>query len=270
MAVGVSGRRPCIYPKDMFLLDTNFLSPERIQEHINGRLFTSSVSAQELLGMQKSAHETGYRYALPLLTHTPGRNWIVDHAKKFPVSKGADRLVVPRSLLRPESLELGHAALAIAHERGHDGLLRVYASQGLHRRMLKPVLDKWEFLRNQIDAVLPLDEEIAAHGVLLADLFVKAQIHVKGTRRNTMNDMLVAATSQVTGLPLVTDDSQLGRFYQQHGWSVVVRNSIMTATPSAADIGGSDSQVRRSGSRGYINRPVHMRKHIDYNRPPVR
>jgi predicted nucleic acid-binding protein len=218
----------------MLLLDTNLLSSDRVEENDlrnSGPLFTSSVSAQELLGMQKPDSEMGYRYALPAIderTHGPGRGapadmlvrWLSDHAKRWPVSKQTDRLVVPRSRLRHESLELGHLAVAAAHGGGYDGLFRAYASRGLHRRMLKPVLGKWEFLRREIEGVIPLDDEIATQAVSLADRFVEAGLHVKGTRRNTLNDMLVAATSHITGLPLATADAQLGTFYLGLGWSV--------------------------------------------------
>lgn len=112
----------------MILVDTNLLSFEAL-----GRaryLFTSSVSAQELLGMQRPNKEKGYQYALPLLRKSPyvigplgGREWSIpdyrylqERAGSAPVSKGADRITVPRSLLGPEMLELGHAAVADAHQ----------------------------------------------------------------------------------------------------------------------------------------------------------
>lgn len=230
--------------------------------------------------MQKPDSEVAYRYALPAVderVHGPSRGmppelfvrWISEHAKKRPVSK-TDRLVVPRPRLQPESLELGHVAVAVAHQRGYDGLLRVYASRGLHRRMLKPVLAKWEFLRREIDGVIPLDDEIAAQGAALADLFVDARLHVKGTMRNTMNDMLVAATSHITGLPLATDDAQLGRFYHGLGWSVQEQGSVIVVTPSPLDLAPAEHREPRAESRGFINRPANLRKHIDYNRPPFR
>lgn len=231
--------------------------------------------------MQKPDSEGAYRYALPALderVHGPGRGmppellvrWMSEHAKKRPVSKQTDRLVVPRSRLQPESLELGHVAVAAAHECGYDGLLRVYASRGLHRRMLKPVLGKWEFLRREINGVIPLDDEIAAQAAALADRFVDAKLHVKGTKRNTMNDMLVAATSHITGVPLATDDAQLGRFYRSLGWSVQERDSLILATPSPLDLAPAEPRAPRGESRGFINRPANLRKRIDYNRLPLR
>lgn len=270
--------------KHMLLLDTNLLSHDWVKEHaasLPGPLFTSSVSAQELLGMQKPDSEVAYRYALPALNermHGPSRvmppellvRWISEHARKQPVSKQADRLVVPRSRLQPESLQLGHAAVAVAHQGGYDGLLRAYASRGLHRRMLKPVLGKWEFLRREIVGLIPLDDEIAAKGAALADLFVDAKFHVKGTKRNTMNDMLVAATSCITGLPLATDDAQLGRFYRTLGWSAQEHGSVIVLTPSPLDLAPAEHRVPRAESRGFINRPANLRKHIDYSRHPLR
>lgn len=267
----------------MMLLDTNMLSPERVAEEssrLSGSMFVSSVSAQELLGMQRPDKEAGYRYALPILderTFTARRGippemlirWITDHAKSQPVSKQTDRQVVPRSRLRAESLELGHMAVAAAHAQGNDGLLRAFASRGLRGKVLKRVLNKWEFLRNEVEALIPLDAEIAARAVLLANLFVDDKNHVKGTARNTLNDLFVAATSQIMGMPLMTHDAQLIRFYRQHGWKVRETESAFVVIPSLGATPAQTNQGPRVESRGYINRPPHIRSHVDYSRPPT-
>lgn len=54
----------------------------------------------------------------------------------------------------------------------------------------------------------------------LADPFVASGHRAKGTTRNTMNDMFVAATSFVEGIALFTYDAQLKSFYHEHGWAV--------------------------------------------------
>lgn len=267
----------------MLLLDTNALSPEWVADQgsaISGPLFTSSVSAQEVLGMQKPNKEVGYRYALPVLDERihiirqgmPPEElvrWIVDHAKRYPVSKQADRLVVPRSKLRAECLELGHAAVAVAHEQALDKLLYAYAKRGLHGKSLKRVLGKWEFLREEVEAVIPLDEDINGMAVSLANRFVADGHKVKGTQRNTLNDMLVAATAQATGLTLVSADKQLMDFYQDLGWTITEVVSAFTATPAAQIHLGQERRTPRAESRRYINRPARIRTHIDYTRPPL-
>jgi predicted nucleic acid-binding protein len=267
----------------MYLLDTNRLSSDWVTKHgswLDGPLFTSSVSAQELLGMQVPDKETGYRYALPVLDErfVAIRNgmppdelvrWAIDHAKRIPVSKHTDRLSVPRSRLRAESLELGHAAIAVAHNGGHDRLLRAFASRGLRGKTLKRVLSKWEFLRSDVEAVIPLDEEIAAKAVVLANQFIEDKCPVKGTKRNTMNDMYVAATSQVQGIPLLTDDAQLKGFYQKRGWSVTERDSVFVATPSTREVDILKDLKSPSDSRAYINRPPWIRSRVNQAPPPL-
>ena len=267
----------------MYLLDTNRLSPGWVTEHgswLDGLLFTSSVSAQELLGMQRPDKETGYRYALPVLDErvVAIRNgmppealvrWAIDHAKRLPVSRHTDRLPVPRSRLRAESLELGHTAIAVAHRGGHDRLLRAFASRGLRGKTLKRVLSKWEYLRSDVEAVIPLDEEIAAEAVVLANQFVEGGYRVKGTARNTMNDMFVAATSQVQGIPLLTDDAQLKVFYQKCGWSVTEKESVFVATPSPRGVGILMDLKSPSDSRTYINRPPWLRSRVNHTPPPL-
>lgn len=231
--------------------------------------------------MQRADKESGYQYALPVLDErilswrggvAPEMlgQWIINHAKSRPVSKHADRQVVPRSRLKSESIELGHAAVAEAHERGYDGLFRAYASRGLRGKTRKNVLGKWEFLRSEIEAVIPLDEEIASQAIVLANLFVDGRFRLKGTTRNTMNDMMVAATSQVTGMPLVTGDAQLRKFYGDHGWSVRESGSMLVASPSPRPATAPPQRDgRREESRGFINRPRRIRPVVDYGRPPL-
>ncbi|MCC3278161.1 hypothetical protein LJ754_03170 [Arthrobacter sp. zg-Y40] len=266
----------------MYLLDTNRLSPGWVTGHgswLDGPLFTSSVSAQELLGMQRPDRETGYRYALPVLDErvTAIRNgappealvrWAIDH-EKLSVSRHTDRFPVPRSRLRAESLELGHVAIAVAHSGGHDRLLRAFASRGLRGKTLKRVLSKWEYLRSDVEAVIPLDEEIAAEAVVLANEFIEGGYRVKGTARNTMNDMYVAATSQVQGIPLLTDDAQLKLFYQECGWSVTEKESVFVVTPSPRRADTLMDLKSPSDSREYINRPPWLRSRVNQNPPPL-
>ncbi|GAA1878124.1 hypothetical protein GCM10009715_26030 [Paeniglutamicibacter psychrophenolicus] len=267
----------------MYLLDTNRLSPDWMVEHgtwLDRPLFASSVSAQELLGIQVPDKETGYRYALPVLDErvlnihhgmSPDGfiRLVIDHGKRFPVSKHADRLTVPRSRLRAESLELGHAAIAVAHSGGHDRLFRAFASRGLRGKTLKRVLSKWEFLRSDIEAVIPLDEEIAAEAVVLANQFVEDGYRVKGTARNTMNDMYVAATSYVLAMPLLTDDAQLKIFYQKRGWSVTETDSVFVATPGPRAIDILKELKSHSDSRAYINQPPWLRSRVNRAPPPL-
>ena len=257
----------------IFLLDTNVLSPEKFTEHDEwhgATLLTASTSAQELLGMQRPGRETGYEYALPSMDKLASHirrgvppevytRWINDHAKHRSVSRQTDLLDVPRSRLRAESRELGHAAIAIAHARGQDGLFNAYASRGLRGKKLRRVLGKWDFLRNSVDEVIPLDEEIVAFAVSLANQFVASGNRVKGTTRNTMNDMFVAATSLVENIALVTDDVQLKNFYQGHGWAVRDHGEVFVATPEPPSV--VDSSDKRSNLRGnrYVNRPRNMR-----------
>lgn len=266
----------------MYLLDTNLLSSEKVLEHVEqegGPFFISSVSAQELLGMQRPGKETGYIYALPVLDeHMAGfRHGMspemymrasLEHAKRFPVSKQTDRLIIPRSKLSAGSLELGHTAVAIAHAGGHDRLFRAFALRGLRGKKLQRVLSKWELLRDDVDTVIPLDDEITAHAVVLANRFMDDGHHVKGTARNTMNDMLVAATAQIGDIPLLTDDSQLRVFYQEQGWSVEDRDQVFVATPPLGNPDAPGITQRRSESRGYINRPRSLRSPSCQAPPP--
>lgn len=267
----------------MYLLDTNRLSPGWVTEHgswLDGPLFASSVSAQEVLGMQRPEKETGYRYALPLLDERvlnirhgmpPDAfiRWAIDHGKRLPVSKQTDRLTAPQSRLRAESLELGHMAITVAHSGGHDRLFRAFASRGLRGKTLKRVLSKWEFLLSDVEAMIPLDEEIAAEAAVLANQFVEDGYRVKGTARNTMNDMFVAATSKVHEMPLLTDDAQLKVFYQKRGWSVTEKDSVFVATPSPRGIDSLKDSKSHSDSRVYINQPPWLRSRINQAPPPL-
>lgn len=276
-------QRVALEHANMLLLDTNVLSPDKLAENgswSGSTLVTASTSAQEVLGMQRPDREGRYRYALPVMDDrlalradlTPDQffRWVSDHAKHRPVARQTDSLVVPASRLRQESRELGHAAVAIAHEAGQDRLFRAYASRGLRTRQLRRVLDKWEFLRSELDAVIPLDDAIAACAVTLANKFIDSGQRVKGTVRNTMNDMYVAATSLSAGIPLVTDDSQLKAFYREHGWTVTSGDDLYIASPEPPPDDGplETAQVQR-GDR-YANRPRSLRSHVDQTPPPAR
>lgn len=261
---------------NLLLLDTNVLSQEKLAENGSwGRstLVTSSTSAQEVLGMQRPDREGRYRYALPLMDDrlkaraemSPDQflRWASEHAKHSPVSKQTDSLIVPASRLRGESRELGHAAIAVAHQSGQDRLFRAYASRALRVKQLGRVLDKWKFLRSQVDTVIPLDEAIVACAVVLANQFVDTGQKVKGTARNTMNDMYVAATSVITGIPLVTGDAQLKAFYQEHGWTVTTREDMFIASPVPLPTADGPEDVRAQRGDRYANRPLHLRAHVD-------
>jgi len=239
----------------------------------------SSVSAQELLGMQRPGKETGYCYALPyMVPFTSVRaQYYSDHlkyrlaalpSKHKRVSPMSDRLVLPRSNMAPESIELGHAAVSAAHTYGWDRLFREYARCGLRGNKLKRVMGKWELIRTEISVVIPLDNEIASMSILLANHFVDTGRQLKGTIRNTRNDMLVAATSQVTGAPLVSRDTQLMKFYERNGWTVEESASLMVATPIRQESQAQPTHRRGFESRRYVNRPKALRAAIDYSRSP--
>jgi len=279
----VTKQRIGFEPSDLLLLDTNVLSAEKLAENgswSGSMLVTASTSAQEVLGMQRPDREGRYRYALPVIDDRlalgaqlmPDQffRWMSEHAKHRPVAKRTDSLVVPASRLRQESRELGHAAVAIAHEAGQDRLFRAYASRGLRTKQLRRVLDKWEFLRSEVAAVIPLDDAIAACAVTLANTFIDSGQRVKGTVRNTMNDMYVAATSLTMGIPLVTDDQQLKAFYREHGWTVTSGDDVYIASPEpSSDTDPSSAAPARRGDR-YSNRPPNLRSHVDQSPPPGR
>lgn len=265
----------------LLLLDTNVLSPEKLavnESWLNSTLVTASTSAQEVLGMQRPDREMRYRYALPVMDsrlfkfHTDVSTiqflrWASEHAKHAPVSRHTDSLVVPASRLRAESRELGHSAIATAHEKGHDRLFHAYASKGLRAKQLRRVLEKWEFLRSELEAVIPLDDTIAACAVSLANQFVDAGLHVKGTARNTMNDMYVAATSFTTGIPLATDDVQLRDFYREHGWKMTSDDLYIASPEPPPEAKASKSVPAQKGDR-YLNHPLGLRSQID-QKPPT-
>lgn len=262
---------------NLVLLDTNVLSPEKLVEYgaLGGSTFvTASTSAQEVLGMQRPDRDASYRYSLPVMDGrfkirndvSPDQflRWVSEHAKRVPVSRQTDAIVVPASRLRQESRELGHTAVAIAHQTGQDRLFRAYASRGLRAKQLVKVLDKWEFLRAEVHAVIPLDDAIAARAVALADQFVDSGHQVKGTARNTMNDMYVAATSLAMGIPLVTEDAQLKSFYQEHGWSVTNGDNLLIASPAPIPIPENSEGTREQRGDRYANRPLNLRAHVDH------
>ncbi|NYI67011.1 hypothetical protein [Spelaeicoccus albus] len=264
----------------LLLLDTNVLSPEKLAEHEswNGAtLVTSSTSVQEVLGMQRPDREVRYRYALPVMedriVHHAGVSsaqflrWMSEHAKHRPVSRQTDSLIVPASRLCPETRELGHWAISLAHETGQDRLFRVFASRALRRKQLSRIMDKWEFLREELDMVIPLDESIAACAGALANELVDSGLHVRGTVRNAMNDMYVAATSLTTGIPLATDDVQLRTFYRAHGWTVTSNDDLYIASPEPlAEVNPSDIAPVHKGDR-YVNLPPGLRSRIDRTPP---
>lgn len=259
------------------------LSAEKLAEGgpWNGAtLVAPSTAAQELLGMQRADREARYRYALPVLDsrfkfHSEASpdhffRWAAEHAKHAPVSKHTDGLVVPASRLRGESRELGHEAITIAHATGQDRLFRAYASRALRPKQLRKVLEKWELLRSEVEEVLPLDADIATCAVGLANQFVASGLRVKGTARNTMNDMFVAATSLMEGIPLVTDDTQLKAFYRELGWTVSSGDGLFIAAPTLPpdrQRPGNDQAPR--GNR-YANRPLNLRRHVGQSPPPLR
>lgn len=189
------------------LLDTNLLSPEKRDAHgdwSHCTLIAASTSAQEVLGMQRSDREHGYKFALPYAEnvgrafhHRPEEfvRWAITHSRRRPVSKHTDRLVVSKSPLRPEAEELGHGAISSAHELGQDRIFSAYASSALRGKKLQRVIGKWKFLRSHIAHVVPLDGVIAEAALALAGRFAADGHTVKGTARNTMNDMYVAATA---------------------------------------------------------------------------
>lgn len=263
----------------MILLDTNMLSAERVAEintTWNFPLFTSSVSAQEILGMRKPGG-TGYRYALPdfgspLVRKTVPpwllQEWIEHHAQQFPVAKQTDRKIFPKSSLASESLELGHDAVAFAHDQGLDGVVREYASRAVNRSTLKRILAGWELLRADVESVIPLDDEILDRAAQLANQFVAAGYDAKGSVRNTLNDLLIAATSQVAALPLVSQDKQLMRFYREQGWTITESASMFKAAPQVNAVGRAEPESTSTPPR-YLNRPQRIRFQIDYSRLPI-
>ncbi|MGW8483547.1 type II toxin-antitoxin system VapC family toxin [Microbacterium sp. NPDC055903] len=265
---------------NLLLLDTNVLSPEKLAENVSWNsltLVTASTSAQEVLGMQRPDRDARYRYALPVVdsrlrlrAETPPDQylrWASEHAKYAPVSRQTDSRIVPASRLRGESRELGHTAIAIAHEKGQDRLFRAFASRGLRAKQLGRVLEKWEFMRSELDAVIPLDDAIVARAIALANQFVNSGLHVKGTIRNTMNDMYVAATSLVTGIPLATNDTQLKVFYREYGWTVNSEDDLYIASPvRSPDVAASDNASAQRGDR-YVNQPLGLRSRFNQTPP---
>lgn len=118
--------------------------------------------------------------------------------------------------------------------------------------------------------MIPLDDTIAACAVTLANTFLGSGQHVKGTARNTMNDMYVAATSFTTGIPLVTGDVQLGAFYREHGWTVTSDDNMYIASPEqSSGIDPSDVAPGHKGDR-YVNQPPALRSRIDRTPQPGR
>ena len=95
----------------------------------------------------------------------------------------------------------------------------------------------------------------------LANQFVASGFRVRGTARNTMNDMFVAATPLIEGSPLVTNSGQLKAFYRELGWTVSTGDGLFIAAPTLPpdrQRPGSDQTPR--GNR-YANRPLSLRRH---------
>lgn len=261
------------YDVDMYrpiLYDANMINEELLESDARpvGSRFSSSVSIQEVLGMQKVGRDSGYEYALPKVVHRSIYRPIVPMgamAGHMAVAPGADRLTLPRVGLGEENIELGHQSLADAHLYRNDDIFERYLKLAIDKKTdkYKAILKKWNLIRREIDEIIPLDDDVIAEYVTLAARFTSGGYDVKTTFRNTRNDLLTMATAHVRGALLVTKDNQLMGFYEDCGFEVEDGGDFIfvDSQPSSSErVSGPPRRLPEA----FVNRPAHLRGKIKY------
>lgn len=209
----------------------------------------SSVVAHEFLEVYHPAWSTRFRY---YIKYYGGR-----HFGAVPSSpahwKGGmvERLVLDFGTDHPQLLEFNSRATAsIINDRNVAAYGHILES--LDKVSQKKLRPRFAFLCTHIAECVPLVAQTAELGIELLWRFVQ-HYNVKGTFRNSANDMLILATAIASKDDLITEDSLLARFAARER-GVAIQDTgqgtirINFAAPKPMRSGPSGE------SKGYVNR----------------
>ena len=151
----------------------------------------------------------------------------------------------------PQLLEFNsRATAAIINDRNVAAY--GHTLESLDKALQKKLRPRFAFLCTHIAECVPLAAQTAELGIELLWRFVQHH-NVKGTFRNSANDMLILATAIASKDDLITEDSVLARFAAREPGAMVQEAGLRAirinfAAPMAVTHGPSGE------SRGYINR----------------
>ena len=209
----------------------------------------SSIVAHEFLEVYHPAWATRFRYYIKYLS---GRHCSAASPSSAQWKSGmVERLILNFGADHPPLLEFNSRATAsIINDRNTAAYGRIIGS--LDKASQKKLRPRFSFLCENIAECVPLAAQTAELGVELLWSFVQ-QNTVKGSIRNSANDMLILATAITSKDDLITEDSLLARFAAEQTGSTIrdmsrgrIQINFATSKPS------SSSSYRES--KGYINR----------------
>jgi len=248
------------------IFDTQIISyaikdrwPEGIKPQDISRGSISSVTAHELLRVRLSDTANRPRYYLygPLVPELVGDNATLrkydrEHKRlSLGAKRRTDQVILDFGADFPVVVEYGHLMIGwlLKHKR-----LDAYARRVAHldKQERAELIGTFSYLMENDLRCLSLDSATAQIGIdLLHRYAMSGGNNLKANFRNSLNDMLILATSMNSGMSLLTEDRALLRF-AAHTLSLPFSNKgelVELGTSSSA----KPALVRES--KGYINRP---------------
>lgn len=238
----------------MHLLDTQIISyaykgnyPDEITRHC-----ISSITAKEFLLIQGNS-STKANYYLPLprklrIKFFEGANTIkVDR----PFSKKlTDQIVLEFGNDYPAIVEFGNLAVSeiinLKLKRLFDEAIRF-----LDKEQRKDISRRFKFLINKDISCISLNETSAEIGLSLFYEFT-SRYNIKENIKNTINDVLILATSISKTATLITKDSLLNRFASEQYSGTLKENSDFLSIDF--QVNENPEKRDRKESKGYINK----------------
>lgn len=261
------------------ILDTQIVSyamkdrwPDGIEQQDISHAAISSVTALELLEIRKSEAARRPRYYLysPLVPELAGDD---DEARKYDrvhrrPSLGAknrtDQVILDFGSDYPSIVEYGHLMIGwlLKHKR-----IDVYARRIVHldKRERRRLVGIFSYLAEADIRCLSLDSSLAQVGIdLLHQYAMSDGNNLKANFRNSLNDMLILATSIESGVDLLTEDRALWRFASRALDLPSNNDGGLIRLQTSPRLAGSSLSRE---SKGYINHPWEARVRNRRTRP---
>jgi predicted nucleic acid-binding protein len=210
----------------------------------------SSVVAHEFLEVYHPGWATRFRYYIKYY-HSSRHGGAVGFSPARWKSAMLERLVLDFGRDHPQLIEFNSkATAAIINDRNVAAYGQVLES--LDKASKKKLRPRFAFLCMQVSECVPLVAQTADLGIELLWRFVQ-QHNLKGTFRNSVNDMLILAAAIASKDDLITEDNLLTRFAARERGA-----AIQDAGRGTIRINFGTPKVLRSAqsgeSKGYINR----------------
>ena len=239
--------------------------PDGAEPQDVSRAVISSATALELLEVQRSGASKKPRYYLypPLVPELNGDDEVVrkwDRGHKRGVGLGAknrtDQVILDFGSDFPVVVEYGHLMVGwlLKNKR-----VDMYARRILHldKQERRRLIEIFTYLIENDLYCLTLDRITAQIGIdLLRQYATSGGNNLKADFRNSLNDMLILATSINSGIDLLTEDRALWRF-AIHTLNLPsnTKGPLITLETSSKT---TQSTISRE-SKGYINRSWEVR-----------